>query len=307
MEVSSHALALQRVEDVRFFAAVLSNVTRDHLDFHQTPDAYRAAKRCLFDMTQRCVLNRDDDSGAHWAAELRVQGREVITYALERDAALHPTEVLTSTDGSRFMLGGRSFELRLPGRFNIANALAAIGVARMHAISDECSAAALAALQRIAGRMERIAGPGFDVVVDYAHTPDALENALRALRETASHRVAVVFGCGGDRDRGKRPEMGSVAARLADRIYLTNDNPRSEEPKAILLDIRAGIREHAGTVVEELDRRRAIERAIAEAQSGDVVLIAGKGHETYQIVGDRVHEFDDAAVARDVLAHRTAE
>lgn len=306
MEVSSHALALQRVEDVRFFAAVLSNITRDHLDFHGTLESYRAAKRRLFDMTQRCVLNRDDDTGAQWAADLRAQGRDVVTYGLDGDAMLHPSEVTIAAGGSRFVLDRRSFDLRLPGRFNVYNALAAIAVARTHGIADACSAQALQRLERVAGRMERIAGAGFDVVVDYAHTPDALSNALDALRETTSGNVAVVFGCGGDRDKGKRPEMGAIAARRADRIYITNDNPRTEEPSAIARDIRAGIRERSVPVIEELDRRRAIELAIADAKPGDVVLVAGKGHETYQIVGDRVDEFDDAAVARDILARLPA-
>ncbi len=306
MEVSSHALALRRVDDVRFVSAVLSNVTRDHLDFHETLGAYRAAKRRLFEMTQRCVINGDDDTGAQWAAQLLAQGREVVTYALRRDASVKPVDVTTRPGGSRFRLDGRSFELALPGRFNVYNALAAVAVARMEGIGDDCSARALARLQRVAGRMERIAAGNFEVIVDYAHTPDALANALSALRETGGKSVAVVFGCGGDRDCGKRPEMGAVAAHLADRIYLTNDNPRSEEPLAIINDIRAGIGEQSGPVIEELDRRRAIERAIADAQAGDVVLVAGKGHETYQIIGDRVDEFDDAAVVRDVLAHLTA-
>jgi UDP-N-acetylmuramoyl-L-alanyl-D-glutamate--2,6-diaminopimelate ligase len=306
MEVSSHALALQRVEDVHFCAAVLSNVTRDHLDFHETLDAYRAAKRRLFDMSQRCVLNHDDDSGAQWAAELAAQGRDVVTYGLQSGAMLQPRQTTFAAGGSRFTVDGRPFELRLPGRFNVSNALAAIAVARMHGIGDECSASALAALERVAGRMERIPGNGFDVVVDYAHTPDALANALGALRETTTGNVAVVFGCGGDRDRGKRPEMGAVAARLADRLYLTNDNPRTEEPSAILRDIRDGIRERNVPVIEEPDRRRAIERAISDARSGDVVLLAGKGHEDYQIIGECVHEFDDAKVARDALAHLPA-
>lgn len=306
MEVSSHALALRRVEDVRFFAAALSNVTHDHLDFHETLDRYRAAKRRLFDMTDRCVLNRDDETGARWAVELQGRGRDVLTYGLQRDASLHAADIATTTGGSCFTLDGKRFELRLPGRFNVANALAAIGVARMHGIDDERSARALAALERVAGRMERIAGPGFDVVVDYAHTPDALANALNALRETTDGKIAVVFGCGGDRDRAKRPEMGAIAARLADRVYLTNDNPRTEEPRAIACEIRAGIADPDAFVVEELDRRRAIERAIADARAGDVVLVAGKGHETYQIVGDRVHDFDDTAVAREALANVAA-
>jgi UDP-N-acetylmuramoyl-L-alanyl-D-glutamate--2,6-diaminopimelate ligase len=306
MEVSSHALALQRVDDVSFFAAALSNVTRDHLDFHLTPHAYRAAKRRLFEMSPRCVLNVDDDAGRQWAAELQAPGREIVTYALLHDAMLWPGNLAVSTNGARFVLDGQAFELHLPGRFNVANALAAVAVARMYGIADAESAAALVTLARVPGRMERIAGDGFEVIVDYAHTPDALENALQALRETAGARVAVVFGCGGDRDRGKRPEMGAIASRLADRIYLTNDNPRTEDPRAILDEIRAGICDRHDGVVEQLDRRKAIERAIADARHGDLVLVAGKGHENYQIVGDRVFPFDDAAVVRDVLARLPA-
>ncbi|HEX3458089.1 MAG TPA: cyanophycin synthetase, partial [Candidatus Baltobacteraceae bacterium] len=189
-----------------------------------------------------------------------------------------------------------------PGRFNVHNALAAIGVARFLGIDDATAARGLAEMGGVPGRMERQRARGIDVIVDYAHTPDALEHALRALRETAGGSLAVVFGCGGDRDRGKRPQMGAVAAELADRIYLTSDNPRSEDPRAIVDAITAGI--GAGEHIIELDRRLAIERAIREASPGDVVLVAGKGHEAYQIVGDRVLPFDDAAVVREALARR---
>jgi UDP-N-acetylmuramoyl-L-alanyl-D-glutamate--2,6-diaminopimelate ligase len=197
------------------------------------------------------------------------------------------------------------YELRLPGRFNISNALAAIAVAERLGVERPTIARGLAQLERVAGRMEHVRGDGIDVVIDYAHTPDALANALESLRETARGRLVVVFGCGGDRDKGKRPEMGAVAGRLADRVYVTNDNPRSEEPRAIADAIVAGIgrREH----VVELDRRRAIERAIGEARPDDVVLIAGKGHETYQIIGDDVLPFDDAEAARAALAMRDRE
>jgi len=306
MEVSSHALALERVEDVRFFAAVLTNVTRDHLDFHQSPQAYRAAKRRLFTLSRRCILNADDTCGAQWAAELLSEGRTVRTYGLHEGATLRAHGLAVAADGIAFNLDGRRFELQLSGRFNVYNALAAIAVARLMGVADELSAEGLASLDRVPGRMERLRGGGLDVVVDYAHTPDALENALRSLRETTAGALAVVFGCGGDRDRGKRPEMGAVAAHLADRIYLTSDNPRGETPRAIVDEIRAGIGTSGDNVVEELDRRRAIELAIAQARPGDVVLVAGKGHETYQIVGDRVLPFDDASVARDALARLPA-
>jgi UDP-N-acetylmuramoyl-L-alanyl-D-glutamate--2,6-diaminopimelate ligase len=301
MEVSSHALVLERVEDVRFACAVLTNVTRDHLDFHGTQDAYAAAKRRLFSMTQAAVLNVDDEYGARWAEELHGHV-PLTTYALEAPADLVAREVVVRADGSSFVVDGTRIELKLPARFNVANALAAIGAARTLGIDDAVSARGLASLVRVPGRMELV-GPGdVAVVVDYAHTPDALEQALRALREGAVGALAVVFGCGGDRDRGKRPQMGAIAARLADRIYVTNDNPRTEEPRAIAEQIVAGIgtREH----VVELDRRAAIERAVREARPGDIVLIAGKGHEAYQIIGEKVLPFDDASVARDALAKR---
>jgi UDP-N-acetylmuramoyl-L-alanyl-D-glutamate--2,6-diaminopimelate ligase len=304
MEVSSHALALDRVDDVRFRVAVLTNVTRDHLDFHETPEAYAAAKRRLFALTNACVLNADDPCGARWAAELAREGRDVITYGSAPGAALAAEEIAVASDGSRFTVDGRAYELRLPGRFNVWNALAALGAARHLGVEGAIAARALASLERVAGRMEHLRGNDVDVVVDYAHAPDALAHALESLRETARGRLAVVFGCGGDRDQGKRSEMGAVAARMADRLYVTNDNPRGEDPQVIAGAIVAGIgkREH----VVELDRRRAIERAIGEARSGDVVLIAGKGHETYQIIGDRVLPFDDAEVARAALSLRGA-
>lgn len=301
IEVSSHALALERVEDVAFRIAVLTNVTRDHLDFHESQEVYAAAKRHLFALTKACVLNVDDGYGQRWAVELRREGREVIAYGNRHAADLAAQDVLLDPSGSRFTVNCRRYEVRLPGRFNILNALAAIAVAQLMQIDDATIARGLSTLERVPGRMERLHGMGIDVVVDYAHTPDALENALRALRETSAGSVAIVFGCGGDRDRGKRAEMAAVAARLADRLYLTSDNPRSEEPRAIVDDMLAGIPSSVAHVVE-LERGRAIERAIADSRAGDVVLVAGKGHETYQIVGERILPFDDAAVAREALA-----
>jgi UDP-N-acetylmuramoyl-L-alanyl-D-glutamate--2,6-diaminopimelate ligase len=302
MEVSSHALALDRVDDVRFAAAVLTNVTRDHLDFHETLDAYAAAKRRLFSLAPVCVINLDDEIGRRWAVELGRERREVITYGMADGATIVPKEIVSDSEGTSFTANGQRYELCLPGRFNVWNALAAICVARSLGIDSATTARGLAAVATVPGRMERIVAGGVAVVVDYAHTPDALENALNSLRETAEGRLAVVFGCGGDRDRGKRPEMGAVAARLADRVYVTSDNPRTEPPRAIADAIVAGIGAHDRVV--ELDRRRAIERAIAESQVGDVVLIAGKGHEAYQIVGDRILPFDDAAIARTALSAR---
>ncbi len=304
MEVSSHALALGRVDDVNFRATALTNVTRDHLDFHETIDAYAAAKRQLFGMAPACALNADDEYGSRWTTDLSARGVAVTTYGEAPGADLSPTEIEIAPSGSRFVLDGRRFELRVPGRFNVWNALAAIAVARILGVDDAASAAGLASLERVPGRMEHLSGGGIDVVVDYAHTPDALEHALSALRETCTRRLAVVFGCGGDRDRGKRPEMGAIAARLADRVYVTSDNPRSEDPQAIADDVVAGMTARPYAV--ELDRCKAIERAVADAEPGDVVLVAGKGHEGYQILGDRIVDFDDLTVVRETLGARVS-
>jgi UDP-N-acetylmuramoyl-L-alanyl-D-glutamate--2,6-diaminopimelate ligase len=264
-------------------------------------EAYAAAKRRLFRMAQSAVLNVDDSHGSQWRKDVASRV-PVLTYAMRAGADVVPSGVVMTAGGSTFTVGETAFRVRLPGRFNVENALAAICTARLLGLDDARIATGLESLQRVPGRMEHAGGGDVDVVVDYAHTPDALENALRALRETTHASLAVVFGCGGDRDRGKRPQMGAIAASLADRIYVTSDNPRGEDPQAIVDEIVAGIGTHAHVV--ELDRREAIARAIAEAKPGDVVLIAGKGHESYQIVGDRVLPFDDLAIARALLAQR---
>ena len=301
MEVSSHALSLQRVSDVHFAVAALTNVTRDHLDFHKTPEAYAAAKRRLFDLAPRAVLNADDAHGARWAVELRA-GKHVLTYGVDTDADIRARDVRLDASGSHFTVDGRAFELRVPGSFNVANALCAIGIMRSLHIADDVSARGLSSIDSVRGRMERIDGGDIEVIVDYAHTPDALESALGALAETARGRRIVVFGCGGDRDRGKRAEMGAVVARHADYAYVTSDNPRTEDPRAIVDAIVPGLGKAPHTV--EIDRRRAIAAAIRDAKPGDVVFIAGKGHENYQIVGTEVLPFDDAAEARRALAER---
>ncbi len=299
MEVSSHALALSRVDDVRFRIAALTNITRDHLDFHKTFEAYANAKRLLFERAERCVFNADDRLGELWAREFR-GSKSVLTYALRNSADVRADPIDIRRDGSTFESAGMRFTVRIPGAFNVSNALCAIAVARSLEIDDRRTAEGLASLERVAGRMERLHGGGVDVIVDYSHTPDSLENALRALRETTRGRLCVVFGCGGDRDRGKRSLMGAVAASLADFTYLTSDNPRSESPRAIVDEIAAGVGSAPHTI--ELDRRTAIREAVANARAGDAVLVAGKGHETYQIVGADVLPFDDAAVSREALA-----
>jgi UDP-N-acetylmuramoyl-L-alanyl-D-glutamate--2,6-diaminopimelate ligase len=285
MEVSSHALALNRVDHVRFAVAALTNITRDHLDFHGTFERYVAAKRRLFDLAPRAVLNLDDASGAAFARGLR----GATTYAIDAEAELRATDVQLDGDGSTFQLGALRVTVALPGRFNVRNALAAFGVGRALGIDDVTIVSGLATTRAVPGRMERIGAFGIDAIVDYAHTPDALENVLLAARETTRGNLIVVFGCGGDRDPGKRTQMGEIAARLADRVIVTSDNPRSEDPLQIAKSIANGF-ERTDIV---LDRRAAIRRAIVQAQAGDTVIVAGKGHETYQIVGDETRPFDD--------------
>ncbi|HEV8020583.1 MAG TPA: UDP-N-acetylmuramoyl-L-alanyl-D-glutamate--2,6-diaminopimelate ligase [Candidatus Lustribacter sp.] len=296
MEVSSHALALGRVDDVRFRAAALTNVTRDHLDFHGTLAHYIAAKRHLFDLAPLAVLNVDDAVGRTFAGEFAT----ATTYAIERVAQLRAANIVLQGDGTSFDAGGLHVELALPGRFNIANALAAIGLARAAGIEDGAIERGLAAARAVPGRMERIGAFGIDVIVDYAHTPDALANVLRAARETTRGRLIVVFGCGGDRDAGKRVEMGHIAAAAADAVIVTSDNPRGENPAAIAAAVADGI---VAEVI--LDRRTAIRRAINDARAGDTVVVAGKGHETYQIIGEERLPFDDRDEVRSAFSLRS--
>jgi UDP-N-acetylmuramoyl-L-alanyl-D-glutamate--2,6-diaminopimelate ligase len=305
MEISSHALALERVADVAVEVAVLTNVTRDHLDFHGDFESYAATKRSLFEMARNSILNADDPHGARWAGELRAQGRSVVTYGLSEGADVRATDLALGPHGSAFSVDGTRFELALPGRFNVANALGALATARAFGIDDATSARALTSVASVAGRMETQSGGGVTAIVDYAHTPDALDVVLRAAREGATGQLTVVFGCGGDRDRGKRPEMGRIARELADRVVITSDNPRSEEPRAIVDEIVAGIADRSNVVVD-VERRSAIRRAIVEANAGDVIVVAGKGHETYQIVGDVTGHFDDRDEVRAALAAREA-
>jgi len=306
VETSSHALALDRVADVRFAAAVLTNVTRDHLDFHPSFEEYAAAKRRLFARETPAILNLDDPIGAAWAhafaAERGTDGAPVVTYAQGRpDADVAASQVDAGPHGTTFAVDGQRFELALPGRFNVSNALAAIAVARRFGIADVASARALAAFERVPGRMERYEARGVTAIVDYAHTPDALEIVLSTARDFTHGSLHVVFGCGGDRDSGKRPMMGRIAALHADRIVVTSDNPRSESPQLIAGEIVGGMPlavRAARRVAIELDRRAAIRLAIASATPGDVVVVAGKGHETVQIANGRARDFDDAAEVR---------
>jgi len=310
MEVSSHALALHRADAIRWSVAAFTNLTQDHLDFHADMEDYFAAKRVLFEVAAAqgatliaCV---DDPFGARLAAAFP----QAVTVGIDTpDAALRATELRPGPHGTAFRLGERTLRTPLPGRFNVLNALVAIAAARALGVGDDAIAAALPQAGRVPGRFEPVdEGQRFAVVVDYAHKPDALDNVLRTARELAGDgRLICVIGAGGDRDRGKRPLMGAAAAAHSDLVILTTDNPRSEDPEAIIAAVASGIepgRDGAG-IESILDRRAAIERAIAVAGDGDVVLIAGKGHETYQELADGVKlSFDDREVAREALRAR---
>jgi UDP-N-acetylmuramoyl-L-alanyl-D-glutamate--2,6-diaminopimelate ligase len=305
MEVSSHALELHRADAIHFAVAAFTNLTQDHLDFHGDMESYFAAKRSLFveHDVGTALLGVDDAYGRRLAAELP----DAVTFAIDQPATLRARDLATGLAGSTFTLeapeGAVPLRVPIPGRFNVENVLCAIGSVRALGVGLEEIADALArGVRGIPGRFQPVeAGQPFAVLVDYSHTPDSIENVLREARGIAEGRVICVFGCGGDRDRGKRPLMGAAAAAGADLAILTSDNPRSEDPAAIAAEALAGIEDRSGVEVE-LDRRRAIARAVEAAGPGDVVVIAGKGHEQGQeFAGGRVEPFDDVVVAREAL------
>jgi len=283
MEATSHGSELGRLDGVRFAALVFTNLSQDHLDFHGTMERYFEAKRRLFlEGRPPAAINVGND----WGRKLAADRPDALTFGFADDAEVGPAEL----DG---------VDLKLRGRFNAENALAALAAARLLGIDDESIVRGLEALRGVPGRFESVVeGQPFEVIVDYSHKPEALESVLRTARELTSGRVICVFGCGGDRDRGKRPLMGGIASELSDVAIVTSDNPRSEEPQAIIDEILAGVN---GDVEVEPDRAAAIEQAISIAADGDVVLIAGKGHEQGQEFADRTIPFDDREVARDVL------
>ena len=297
IEASSHASALGRLDGTRFAALVFTNLSPDHLDFHGTMDEYYEAKRRLFG-TWPAAVNVGDHWGRRLAEELRGGGAELVTFGFADDADLRPEGLELTPAGARFRAGGLDLSTGLRGRFNVENVLGALAAARLLGLEDAAVARGIASVSGVPGRFEAVdEGQPFAVIVDYAHTPEALDNVLRSARELASGRVICVFGCGGDRDRGKRPLMGLAAASLADHVLVTSDNPRSEDPLAIIEEILPG----APTAEVEPDRAAAIGRAIALATEGDVVLIAGKGHEQGQELADRKVPFDDRDVAREAL------
>ena len=309
MEVSSHALALNRVGELRFAAGIFSNLTRDHLDFHGDMEQYYGAKRKLFEMLPESapsIVNIDDPRGADLAATVR----RPVTYAIDRPADVSPGQLRYSLDGLHFDIktprGTLHVTSPLVGRPNAYNILAAAATAVALDLPFDAIERGLAGLSAVPGRFEMVSSGADDVrvVVDYAHTDDALKNLLETARPLAGGRLITVFGCGGDRDTTKRPLMGAVAARLSDLVIVTSDNPRSEDPARIISEIRRGMTRELGDVLEIVDRREAIERAIKEARAGDLVLVAGKGHEKYQIIGDKTVAFDDIKVASEALARR---
>jgi len=306
MEVSSHALALGRVYGIHFHTAVFTNLTRDHLDFHHTMEEYAAAKRMLFAPRDSpaplwSVLNADDPASLDMAGSGRI-----LWYGTGARAQIRAENIRSGFDGLRFDLvfeeARQPIESALNGHINVMNILAAAGAGLSYGLNLETIARGIAACQSVPGRFERVdEGQSFLVVVDYAHTDDALRNLIHAARELGKGRVITLFGCGGDRDRSKRPLMGMAAAELSDFVVLTSDNPRSEDPLDIMNDAMVGVRRFDTPAVAEPDRATAIRRAISEAMPGDVVLIAGKGHETYQVLKDRTIDFDDRETARRVL------
>jgi UDP-N-acetylmuramoyl-L-alanyl-D-glutamate--2,6-diaminopimelate ligase len=308
MEVSSHALDLGRVWGLRFHSAIFTNLTQDHLDYHGTMDAYYAAKAQLFSgqaapPPAHAIVNFDDD----WGRRLRMpRATQAWWFGLSPGASVRATRISNTFAGLSFDVehprGVLSIRSPLTGVINVYNILAACAAGLSQGIEGETVEAGIAALRAVPGRFEKIdEGQPFLVVVDYAHTPDALRNVIAAARALNPNRVITLFGCGGDRDRTKRPLMGAAAAELSDYAVLTSDNPRSEDPLAILNDALVGLRRHDTPHKVEPDRARAIAHALREAQPGDAVIISGKGHETYQILRDKTIHFDDREVAREVL------
>jgi UDP-N-acetylmuramoyl-L-alanyl-D-glutamate--2,6-diaminopimelate ligase len=303
LEASSHASVLHRLDRVRFDALVFTNLSQDHLDFHPSMEDYFDAKRRLFTgaAPPPAVVNVGDEWGRRLAAELADARRApLVTFGFADDAEIRPESLQLDAAGARFTAGGIAIRSQLRGRFNVETVLGVVAAAILLDVDEDEIAAGIGAVAGAPGRFEAVdEGQGFTVVVDYAHKPDALDKVLRAARELTEGRVLVVFGAGGDRDRGKRPLMGKIARDLADVVIVTSDNPRSEDPLAIIQDVLQG----AGTEVEiDPDRRTAIARAIELAEPGDVVVIAGKGHEQGQEVAGEKLPFDDRAVAREALA-----
>lgn len=315
MEVSSHALDQDRVAGIEFDTAVFTNLTQDHLDYHKTLENYMLAKAKLFDKVSEAgvkngktaVVNIDDAAGKVMLEHAKCRH---ITYAIDKNADLRATAINVLASGANFTLNNEAFgkmplKLHITGIFNVYNVMSAVGAALAENIESAVIAKVLQEFTSVPGRFELVkAGQDFSIIVDYAHTPDGVENVLKTARKIAKKKIIAVFGCGGDRDRTKRPIMGRLAAELADVVIATSDNPRSEDPEFILNEVETGVKEKIGNKQHEkiVDRRQAIFRAVALAQTDDIVVILGKGHENYQILKDKTIHFDDKEVAREAVA-----
>ncbi|MEB1809989.1 MAG: UDP-N-acetylmuramoyl-L-alanyl-D-glutamate--2,6-diaminopimelate ligase [Bacillaceae bacterium] len=313
MEVSSHALHLGRVRGCDFNIAVFTNLTPDHLDYHQTMEAYKYAKGLLFsqlgntyDQTSKkiAILNDDDEASVEYK---KMTAAQVVTYGINETSDVRAKNIKMTAGGTSFTLstpaGETEIELKLIGKFSVYNALAAAAACLAHGIDLNDIKQSLESVEGVSGRFETVeAGQQFTVIVDYAHTADSLENVLTTIKELAKGKIYCVVGCGGDRDRTKRPIMAQIAVKYANKAIFTADNPRSEQPEMILKDMEAGI--ESDNFVSIIDRKEAIEHAISLAEADDVVLIAGKGHETYQVIGKEVIDFDDRQVARAIIEER---
>jgi UDP-N-acetylmuramoyl-L-alanyl-D-glutamate--2,6-diaminopimelate ligase len=302
LEVSSHALAQRRVDGITFDVAIFTNLSQDHLDYHGTMEAYFDAKARLFtsDLASDGIVGVGDAWGQRLAETAAIP---ITTFGVEPAADLRAVDVRVGPEGSSFRVDGIAVRTRLRGAFNVENCLAALGAARAIGIDLDRAAESIATVEDVPGRMEPVGGgQGFAVVVDYAHTPDSIRVVLRGARSLAAGRVLVVFGCGGERDRAKRSAMGRAATSSADLTVITSDNPRSEDPLAIIGEVVPGAEEGGGSYMVEPDRRTAIRLALREARSGDMVVVAGKGHETVQEIGGSTIPFDDREVVREELA-----
>ncbi len=295
MEVSSHSLDLHRVDGIVYEIAIFTNLTQDHLDYHKTMENYRAAKGLLFARAKKSVINVDDAAGSYMMDQSK---GEILTFGVEKKADLTAENIEITAKGTAFDLIWRGerypVKLHTPGRFSVYNALGAAGACLLLGVPMEEIAAGLTENQGISGRFQTVRSKkGCQAVIDYAHTPDGLENVLKTAKEFVKGKIIAVFGCGGDRDKTKRPIMGEIGGRLADYCILTSDNPRTEDPLTILGEVEAGVKRTNCPYEKIVDRREAVQRAAELAAAGDVILIAGKGHETYQIFADRTIHFDD--------------
>jgi len=307
MEVSSHALDLFRVEDVAFNIGIFTNLTPDHLDYHENMEEYKNAKIKLFYKTSDInIINIDDKYGKEIYDSIKELNTPLLSYSIKEKSDIYATNIEMESTYSTFTLVTPKFSgkvrLNIPGLFSIYNLLASISVCYSLGFDFSMIKNGIASIKPVKGRFETVTNnKGLNIIVDYAHTPDALENVLNTIKQFAKNRIIVVFGCGGDRDRTKRPVMGKVASSLSDICIITNDNPRTEDPNQIIKDILKGIDVKKSNYKIIMDRREAIKKAINIAEKGDFILIAGKGHETYQIIGDKTYEFDDTEVAKSFL------